>query len=108
METNNEPASWNYFSAFVDVPVNSGIYIFNIKYNSNTNYALLIDDIRVYPENSSFTTYTYDEVLEQPISISDNNNKPSHFEYDGAGRLVSILDFKKDFIKTNVYLFKQK
>ena len=108
IETNNDPNSWNFFTAFVDAPLNSGNYTFNFKYSGNTNIALLVDDVRVFPENSNFTTYIYDEVLEQPLSISDNNNKPNHFEYDGSGRLLSILDFKKDFVKTNVYLFKQK
>ncbi len=111
--TNKLPNEWKYFRVLINVensqPTNLPIY--NLKFISNvsgTSYNLVFDDIRVFPEDASVSTVTYNEILNQPTSISDANNSPTRFEYDGIGRLNFVLDYNKNILKSNVYNLKFK
>lgn len=81
-----------------------------ISYNNlgSLDNSILIDDIRFHPQNSTMKTFAYNEILNKVSSISDQNNKPSYFEYDGFGRLISTSDFKRNLTKTNFYLLNNK
>lgn len=48
------------------------------------------------------TTYTYDPLI-GITSVTDVNDLSTYYEYDGFGRLKSILDNDKNIIKANTY-----
>ncbi len=51
---------------------------------------LYIDDLRIYPIESSMTSYVYNE-WDELISILGANNMGTKFEYDAAGRLIKTF-----------------
>jgi YD repeat-containing protein len=111
--TNDQPSEWKYFRVIVNIgnTVLDNNSIYNLQFVStieDSEYSLLFDDIRVYPENSSVLSVTYDEKLNLPTSISDANNVPTRFEYDGFGRLNYVLDYKGNMLKSNTYNLKFK
>lgn len=96
---------WHYFS--FKIPINSTLPL-TIKFKNSiaNNGNILLDDIRVQPENSLMTTYTYDPITSLQTSISDHNNRPTYYNYDAHGRLIDIKDQNKNFAKTYIYLNK--
>lgn len=63
------------------------------------------DDLRFYPLDAQMTTYTYIPLI-GTSSISDNNNKPTKYEYDSFGRLTHIRDFQDNILKKYDYHYK--
>ncbi len=51
---------------------------------------LYIDDLRIYPIESSMISYVYNE-WDELISILGANNMGTKFEYDAAGRLIKTF-----------------
>lgn len=64
-----------------------------------------IDEVRLYPEGSQMTTYTYDP-LAGMTSQCDGSNKLTYYEYDAFGRLMHIRDEHKNIIKKMEYQYK--
>ena len=63
-----------------------------------------IDELRLYPENSEMTTYTYGK-YKKISSVTDNNSVTTYYEYDEFGRLLVIYDHEKNIIKGFDYQF---
>jgi YD repeat-containing protein len=112
--SNPNMTDWKYFSALLDLPSNSeagNIISYKIQFKNPTdsyNYDLIFDDLRVHPYQSSMITYNYNDTFDLPTSVSDDRNIPTHYEYDEFGRLISVKDYKKDILKTNIYMYSPK
>ena len=87
---------WTYFEHKVINPTGGLITVFG-------NGA--IDELRLYPQKSFITTYTYDPVI-GVTSKCDPNNRITYFEYDGFGRLLRIRDEDKNIIKQFNYFYQ--
>lgn len=64
-----------------------------------------IDDVRMYPERSQMTTYTYDPGI-GITSQTDANNETIYYEYDEFNRLKNIRDKDKNVVTTYNYNYK--
>lgn len=64
------------------------------------------DEIRVYPQGSQVTTYTYSPGF-GISSISDANNVSTYYEYDSFGRLKCIKDDKGNLLTDYYYNYKK-
>jgi hypothetical protein len=65
-----------------------------------------IDELRLYPDKTLMTTYTYKPLI--GISVyCDANNRISYYEYDSFNRLKLIRDQDGNIIKTIDYHYKQ-
>ncbi|ELR68724.1 hypothetical protein C900_05907 [Fulvivirga imtechensis AK7] len=66
-----------------------------------------IDEIRVYPEHSLVTTYTYEPGM--GITSSTNpNHQTIYYEYDEFGRLVTIRNQNKDIVSSVEYKLREE
>lgn len=65
----------------------------------------IIDEVRLYPDNSKMSTVTYNPAVGK-TSECDVNNKIVYYEYDSLGRVTGIRDEKRNLIKTYEYHFK--
>lgn len=109
LSTNNSPSEWKYFSVPIELATPNTSLRINFNHNAESgNRSVVFDDIRVQPLNSTMTTYTYETINNQVTSISDENNKPTHFEYDEFGRLTFQKDFNKNILKSTIYLYQPK
>ncbi len=63
---------------------------------------LLIDEVRLLPQNADMTTYAYDN-RGNKISECDANNNCMHYEYDEFNRVKNIRDNNKNIIENKVY-----
>lgn len=65
------------------------------------------DDLRFFPMDASMTTYTYKPLI-GITSSSDQNNKPTTYEYDSFDRLHLIRDFEGNILKKiNYHYYNQ-
>jgi YD repeat-containing protein len=109
IETNQNPKEWKYFSVPIDLTQNTTSIKLNLNLGTELgNRSIVLDDIRVQPMNSTMTTYTYDPILNQVTSVSDENNRATNYEYDSFGRLVYQKDNNKNILKSNIYLYQPK
>ena len=69
---------------------------------SGTGY---IDELRLFPEKSFMTTYTFNPLVGM-TSQSDINNRVSYYEYDAYGRVKLIRDMNNNIIKTFSYQYQ--
>ncbi|MBC7948999.1 MAG: hypothetical protein H7Y42_14030 [Chitinophagaceae bacterium] len=65
-----------------------------------------LDDLRLYPLHASMVTHSFDP-LRGMISMSDQSNRITYYEYDGLGRLCHIRDMDKNIIKKIKYSVTQ-
>lgn len=64
--------------------------------------SILIDEVRVYPENAQMVTYTY-EPLVGIKSQCDANNNIVYYDYDAANRLSLVKDQNRNILKKICY-----
>lgn len=64
----------------------------------------VIDELRLYPETSFMTTYTYGGTTGM-TSQCDPNNRITYYEYDALGRLILIRDQDRNVLKRICYNF---
>lgn len=62
----------------------------------------LIDELRIHPELSQMTSYTYDPLL-RLIAMNSPNNTVSYYEYDSMNRVVAIKDQFGNVVKAFEY-----
>lgn len=67
---------------------------------------VLYDDVRLHPVDANMTTYTYDPLTWNLTSITNVNLIPTYYEYDLAGRLVSVKDQNRNLIKRVTYHYQ--
>ncbi|MDF2187140.1 hypothetical protein [Paraflavitalea sp. CAU 1676] len=65
-----------------------------------------IDEVRLHPQTSQMTTYTFDPLVGM-TSLSDVNNRITYYEYDDLGRLKTIRDENRNVLKTLDYQFQK-
>ncbi|MFN7703160.1 MAG: hypothetical protein ACK5OS_00955 [Chryseotalea sp.] len=63
---------------------------------------LLIDEVRLLPQNAYMTTYAYD-TNGNKITECDANSNCMHYEYDEFNRIKTVRDAKRNIIEHNVY-----
>jgi YD repeat-containing protein len=80
--------------------------------NNPTNYVIgttgdYLDEVRLFPVNAQLTTYTY-HFGTGLQTVTDVNNKVTHYEYDEAGRLIAIKDNKGNITQSYQYHVKDQ
>lgn len=86
--------NWTYYQHRV-----TGVTQVNI---SSTNY---VDEVRLYPEGSQMTTYTFKPLI-GVWSKCDPVNRIVYYEYDDLGRLIIVRDQDRNIINTNEYKYR--
>lgn len=81
------------------------------KVSGATNLTLsgsgMIDELRLYPDQSQMTTYTHVPGV-GVSSIMDENGMSTYFQYDSLNRLQFILDNNRNVVKKYTYNYKQQ
>ncbi len=67
--------------------------------------AVLVDELRLYPQNAQMVTYTYYPLV-GITSGCDSKGMPSYYVYDGLGRLQVIKDADGNILKTFEYHYQ--
>jgi len=90
----------NSFESLIDTNLIIRVYIGNTG-GGNAYF----DDLRFHPMDAKMTTYTYEPLL-GVTSVSDMNNKPIRYEYDGLNRLILTRDFHGNILKKYDYHYR--
>lgn len=61
------------------------------------------DDLRIYPDNATMSTFTYDPLTWQLTSITGKNNLTTFYEYDELGRLTLVRDNDQNILTKHAY-----
>lgn len=72
---------------------------------TGTTTPVYVDEVRLFPQGSLMTTYTYKPLIGQ-TSVTDPTNTTQYFEYDGLGRLAVVRDRNRKVLKTYKYNYK--
>lgn len=99
--TQGPPNAQDYRLVSVRVHVSSG----NITIDAYGRQ-VDIDDIRLYPVTAQMTTYTHTPQV-GITSMSDVNNQPTRYEYDGLQRLRLVRDAQGNIVKHLDYHYQQ-
>jgi len=65
-----------------------------------------IDELRLLPIAASINSCAYDKVFNTPLTIIDEGNKITRYEYDHFGRLTAVKDAKGNLIKQSDYKYQ--
>jgi hypothetical protein len=84
---------WTYYEHIVNLSANGTVTV----EGSGT-----IDELRLYPKESSFTSFTY-EPLTGMSSMSDSKSLTTYYEFDAFQRLKSIKNQDRDLVKAYKY-----
>jgi len=71
-------------------------------YPDQSGSTINVDDIRVYPQGSQMTTYTYDPGAGL-TSSTDAKNQITYYEYDVHNRLINVRDKNGNILKHTDY-----
>lgn len=100
---------WTYLMKEIEVPadvVKLTLRLTNWARAGNAPGKIWFDDLRIHPAEAQVITYTH-----QPgvgvTSISDPNNQPVLYEYDGLNRLKLLRDKDRNVVKTYDYRYQQ-
>ncbi len=93
----NVSGNWTLSTNIVNVQ--NGTYTINLIGN--------IDEIRFYPANSQMQTFTY-QPLVGVLTVNDQNNQISYFNYDDFGRLSNVRDQFGNISKVMEYKYQKK
>ena len=85
---------WNYFQHVI-----TGVPSVTIS------GAVTIDELRLFPQTSRMTTYTFDPLI-GITSQTTESNRTSYYEYDGLQRLKRIRDQDYNIIKSIDYQYQ--
>jgi YD repeat-containing protein len=61
-----------------------------------------IDDVRIHPENSEMSSYTYSPLVGM-TSVTDSKGQVNYYKYDAAGRLTLVRDQDGNILKRYKY-----
>jgi YD repeat-containing protein len=89
--------SWTYFEHTV-----TGTPTVSVSSASGTGN---IDELRLYPQGSQMTTYTYSPLMGM-TSQCDVDSRVTYYTYDALGRLRYIRDQDGNIIKTYQYHYQ--
>ena len=76
-------------------------------YVGTTGSPAIFDDLRFCPMDAQMTSYTYDPLIGM-TSVSDVNNKPTTYEYNGFNRLYLTRDYLGNILKKYEYNYRVK
>jgi hypothetical protein len=79
--------------------------IIKVKIGCMSSIGAYFDDLRFHPMDAHMTSYTYEPFI-GVTSISDINNKPTYYKYDGFNRLLYVQDFLGNILKKYEYHYK--
>lgn len=71
---------------------------------SGLGFGQRIDEVRLYPKHSHMTSYCYDKQL-QVGAVTGPNGAPTEYKFDDLGRLVKVLNHKKELLNTTEYKY---
>jgi len=91
-----ESDGWRYFEKTI-----SGVAAFTISGTSG----VYLDELRLYPKTARMTTYTHLPLV-GIMSITDHNNRRTHFDYDPLTRLKRIRDSDRNIMKQYQYNYR--
>ena len=91
---------WVKIQPYLSSNLNIGVFI-----GMDGGGEAIFDDLRFYPMDAQMTSYSYDPLI-GVTSVSDVNNKPVKYEYDGFGRLVLVSDFIGNILKKYNYYYR--
>ena len=97
-------SEWKYYQVTVPFTIKFGVTTFT--YTLGTSAAVKIDDVLMYPDNSSVTTYSYTTnttARNQLTAKTGINGVGNSYEYDNAGRLWLIRDQFDNIIEMKKY-----
>lgn len=66
---------------------------------------ILLDELRLYPKGALFKSYSYS--AGKISTACDENAQPTHYKYDGFGRLKTIHDKDRNLVSRNDYFIRQ-
>lgn len=80
---------WTKYDYYVNPSSqNWGLSFNHLNSGTGTDEFIYIDDIRIHPADASFQSYVYDQSNYRLMSVLDDNNFASFFEYDESGALI--------------------
>jgi YD repeat-containing protein len=85
--------NWTYYEISVTNPVSNTITV------SGTG---TIDELRIHPNGALMSTYTYDP-SKGVTTMTDPANMSTYYQYDGLGRLVTVLNDNRKVLKATRY-----
>lgn len=104
----NTANGWTYYEYVITGVANIYLDNGNLQKVFGGNYPnILLDELRLYPTNSSMITYTYDPMIGM-TSQCNINNKITYYEYDGLGRLLEVRDQDGNIVKRNCYVYQNQ
>jgi hypothetical protein len=106
-----EVNKWVYLEKVVEVPADVTSINFRLtnfyRGSSPAGGNVWFDDLRIHPADAQMTTYTYGPMHEGLSSMSDSNNKPVRYEYDGLNRLFIVRDHDGNIVKQLDYHYQR-
>ena len=66
-----------------------------------------IDELRLFPQGSLMTTYTYTPLIGM-TGMCTSTNYITYYNYDGLGRLANIKDLRGNIVKTYNYHYQSQ
>jgi hypothetical protein len=102
----NSGTGWTYYEYIITN--STSIYIDNSSHgwNDAPYPSIQIDEVKLYPNNASMSTLTYDPMIGK-TSECDVNGRIIYYEYDDLGRVKALRDDRRNLIKAYEYNFKQ-
>jgi YD repeat-containing protein len=113
--TTQETGRWVYLQKEVEVPSDATLLTVRLtnfwngagdQAASTNGGGVWFDDVRLHPAEAQMVTYTHDPLI-GPTSISDPNNQPTYYEYDGLQRLQLVKDREGNVLKHLEYHYQQ-
>jgi hypothetical protein len=78
----------SWYLCNLEIPVSSAFSSLEVGVKSSTGAAILFDDFRFQPVNSSLTSYVYNTATGELQYVLDNDNLFTKYEYNDRGFLI--------------------
>ncbi|MBK9338825.1 MAG: hypothetical protein IPM98_20735 [Lewinellaceae bacterium] len=93
-------SNWQYAETTVNIPGGTATITGAVS-------AAYIDELRLHPADALMRTIAPDNNSLLPLSMSDENSVPTHYEYDKSLRLQVIRDQDRNIVQTYEYNYQQ-
>lgn len=108
--TNGE---WKYFETIIDYGAISGPTPANVKVsircyiaNTDQNFDINVDEMRIHRIDAQMTTYAYNPLVGINSTLDENNRLVNRYSYDEFQRLRTIYDNEYNIVKAYDYKTK--
>jgi hypothetical protein len=95
----NTGGTWQYYEKVIA----SGSLPASFTAQFQSDQAILIDDVFLYPDVAGVSTATYDPVTFQKTSATDANGVSQYYGYDSFNRLRYVYDQDKNIVQRKSY-----